>query len=87
MPKKIKDIKDLVQDAIDKGATSVEQIHKTIANMPLDVLEKIAPISPAVKEVKRVQDATIGNVYETIRTVNQKVGEIANDLLSKIEKE
>ncbi len=87
MPKKLRELKDLVQEAIDKGATTVEQVHKTIANMPLDVLEKIEPISPAVKEVRKVHDATIGNVYEIIRTINQKVGEIANDLLSKIEKE
>ena len=30
-----------VQDAIDKGATSVEQIHRQIANMPLDFLARI----------------------------------------------
>mgnify|MGYP003704816635 CR=1 FL=1 len=33
-------LKDLVQQAIDTGATSVEQIHKTIAALPLAVLEK-----------------------------------------------
>jgi len=35
-------LKDLVQSAIDQGATSVEQIHKTIADLPFSVLEKMA---------------------------------------------
>jgi hypothetical protein len=36
-------LKDLVQDNIDKGATSAEQAHKAIAAMPFEALEKIEP--------------------------------------------
>ena len=82
----LKSIKDLVQETIDKGATSVEQVHKQIANMPLEALEKIQPLESAVQGVKEVQNTTIGNVYEVIRNINEKVGEIAEDLLSKVGK-
>jgi hypothetical protein len=32
---------DLVQREIDDGATSVEEIHKAIANLPLDILDRL----------------------------------------------
>jgi len=32
----VKELKDLVQQAIDKGATTVEDVHQAIARMPLD---------------------------------------------------
>jgi hypothetical protein len=37
---KLELLKDLVQDAIDKGSKSVEEIHKAIASLPFEMLEK-----------------------------------------------
>ncbi|MGK5093893.1 hypothetical protein WDW89_18005 [Deltaproteobacteria bacterium TL4] len=82
----LKSLKDLVQNAIDKGATTVEEVHKQIANMPLDTLEKISGFEAKAKSIKKVQDSSIGSVYDTIRSVNQKVGELASKLLDKVEK-
>ena len=77
----LKDLQEYVQLTIDKGATSLEEVHKSIANMPLDFLEKIGPIKGTVEGVKEIQANTIGNVYESIRLVNEKAGEIASRLL------
>jgi hypothetical protein len=33
-------LKDIVQQAIDRGATSVESIHQYIADLPFEALEK-----------------------------------------------
>ena len=33
-------LKDFVQEAVDRGATSVEQIHQYIADLPFEALEK-----------------------------------------------
>ncbi len=82
--KRLRRLKDLVQDAIDNGATTVEQIHKSIASKPFELLEKINLGGAAVEKLEDFQDQTIGNVYEFIRTVNQKAGEIAGDLLGKL---
>ena len=30
----------LIQDAIDRGATTVEEVHKSIADLPLRMLEE-----------------------------------------------
>ncbi|KPA18330.1 hypothetical protein MHK_001438 [Candidatus Magnetomorum sp. HK-1] len=82
---KLKGLKDLVQTAIDKGATSVEDVHKKIANMPINVLEKIGPIETPVKEIKQIHENTVGTVYDIIRLVNAEIGDIAEKMIAQIE--
>jgi hypothetical protein len=84
---KFSEVKDLVQDAIEKGATSVEEVHQKIASMPFEVLEQIAPDIPAVKSISQVQQKTIGSVYEAIRAFNKAVGEAAERILKTVEKD
>ena len=76
----------LVQDEIDKGATTVEEIHKAIADLPLKMLEEIDLLKGPAKEVRRVQDHTIGAIYDLIRDINHKVGAFASDLLAEAAK-
>jgi len=84
--KKLQELQDLVQEAIDNGATSVEQIHKSLAKQPFKVLKKINLTGATVGKLEDFQNESIGNVYEFIRTVNQKVGKIAAELLKTAEK-
>lgn len=79
----VKDLKDFVQNAIDKGANSVEDVHKKIAGLPLDFIAKIGIIHDQAEQVKELQENTIGSIYDTIRMVNEKSGEYAEELLSK----
>jgi hypothetical protein len=72
----------LIQDEIDKGATTVEEIHKAIADLPLKVLEGSHLLKAPAKRVRHVQDRTIGAVYDLVREVNQKVGSFASDMLA-----
>jgi uncharacterized membrane-anchored protein YhcB (DUF1043 family) len=76
----------LVQDEIDKGATTVEEIHKAIADLPLKVLEESDLLKGPAKEVRRVQDHTIGAIYDLIRDINQKIGTFASELLAEAAK-
>jgi hypothetical protein len=73
----------LVQDEIDKGATTVEEIHKAIADLPLKFLEDNDLLKEQAKKVRRVQDHTIGAIYDVIREVNEKVGTFASELLAE----
>jgi hypothetical protein len=75
-----------IQDAIDKGATTVEDIHKSIAELPLKILEESELLREPAKEVRRVQDHTIGAVYDLIRGINEQVGTLASDLLAEAAK-
>jgi hypothetical protein len=76
----------LVQDAIDKGATTVEEIHKSIVDLPLRILEESELLRGPAKEVMRVQDHTIGAIYDLIRDINRRVGTLASELLTEATK-
>jgi hypothetical protein len=78
-----KTLTKLIQEAIDKGATTVEDIHKAIAALPLKMLEESDVLRGPAREVRRIQDHTIGAVYDLIRDINQKVGSLAADLLGE----
>lgn len=73
-----------VQDAIDNGARSVEQVHRQIASMPLDFLAKIEQLEAPVNQTREFQDKTIGTIYETIHNINAKAGEMAREILAKM---
>jgi hypothetical protein len=47
-----------------------------------DVQESELLKGPA-KRVRRVQDHTVGAIYDVIRRVNERVGNLASDLLAK----
>jgi hypothetical protein len=61
----------------------VEEIHKSIADLPLKMLEESDLLKGAAKEVRRVQDHSIGRVYDLIRTINEQVGTLAAELLNR----
>ena len=82
---KLTGLVELVEEAIDKGTTAVEEVHKAIVNEPLTLLKKIEPLEKIAQGVQDVQDQIIGNVYGVIRSTNQKVSEIAKDMLKKVE--
>jgi histone H3/H4 len=76
-----------VQDAIDRGATTVEEIHKSIADLPLRILEESELLRGPAKEVQRVQDQTLGAIYRAIREVNEQVATYASNLLPEAAKQ
>jgi hypothetical protein len=73
----------LVREAVDDGANSVEEIHRAIAGMPLDVLERLDLFEKTVKDVRKVQDTSIGAIYDLIHRVNREVTELATELLDE----
>ncbi len=81
-----KTLTTLIQQEIDKGATTVEEIHKAIADLPLKVLEEIDLLKGPAKEARRVQDHTLGAIYDLIREVNRQVGSFAGELLAEAAK-
>ena len=79
--KEARRIADLVQREVDQGAKSVEEIHRSIAAMPLDVLERLDIFEKTVKDVRKVQAASIGAVYDVIHKVNHEVNRLAKELI------
>jgi hypothetical protein len=86
MLNRIKSLQELVQDTINKGATSVEEVHRSIASMPFDQLEKIAALEASSQKARKLTDQSIGAVYDSIRSLNDRAGKIARDLLAKLDR-
>ena len=78
-------LKDLVQDAINQGATTVEQIHKSIVDLPLSVLEKNGLLDVDSEKRDAMWDKSIGHVYEVIRRVNQEIGDLASQAIEAVD--
>jgi hypothetical protein len=78
-----KRVAHLVQQTIDNGADTAEEIHRSIANMPLEVLERLDVFKKTVKDVRKVQDTSIGAIYDLIHKVNHEVGKLATEMLER----
>ncbi|MCG8395015.1 MAG: hypothetical protein MI745_18230 [Pseudomonadales bacterium] len=78
-------LKDMIQEAIDEGATSVEEVHQHIAGLPFDALEKLGVFEEQATSLKDKQRKTIGMVYDTIRKVNQEVGSLISEQFASLE--
>ena len=83
----LRKLKDIVQEAVDKGATSVEEVHQAIAAMPLEMLESIEGLEEPAKNIKELRQKSIGMVYDIIRKINNTAGELAEDIIGKVEKD
>lgn len=81
-----KELVELIEDAVDKGATTVEEIHREIADLPLSILERAGLLESTTEKVRSLQDASIGAVYDVIRSVNHKVTDLAGGILSRKKK-
>jgi hypothetical protein len=75
-----------IQEAIDTGTTTVEEVHKSIANLPLRILEERQLLRGPAREAKRLQDQTIGAIYDVIRDINERIGNYASQLLAEAAK-
>lgn len=78
-------LKDLVQQAVDRGATSVEAIHQQIAGLPFEMLEKSGLLDDDKLRLREKQQRTIGTVYDAIRRINRQVGELISDQFELVE--
>ncbi len=79
------EIAKLVEEAVDKGATTAEEIHRSVADLPLTVLERLGVPEQTSKEAKEVQNKTIGAIYELVRDINHNVADLASDIINKVD--
>lgn len=78
-------LKDFIQEAVDRGATSVEQIHQHIAALPFEALEKSGLLEDDKLQLREKQRRSIGMVYDAIRRINREVGQLISDQFENLE--
>jgi hypothetical protein len=76
-------VKDLVQETVDRGVTSVETIHQAIAGVPFDVLATLGVPDPLGLRAR--QERLVGLIYGAVRDVNRYVGEMLSDQFETLE--
>ena len=78
-------LKDMIQEAVDRGATSVEQVHQFIAALPFEALEKTGVLDDDKLQLKEKQRRSIGMVYDAIRRINSEIGQLISDQFENLE--
>ncbi len=78
-----KELTKVVKDLVDKGATTAEEIHRGVADLPIKVLEEMGLFEKTTQDVKKIQETSIGALYDFIRDVNHKVTGLAADVLEE----
>jgi uncharacterized NAD-dependent epimerase/dehydratase family protein len=72
---------DLTTDAIEKGANAAEEIHRSIAAFPFDLIEQASAFEQTLADVRRIQERSIRAIYDLVRGVNHEVGKVAHALI------
>ena len=85
--KRWRGLKDLLQDAVDKGTTAVERVHKDVARTPFAVLEHVPPLADPARLGWSLLERAITETYETIRAVNRMTGELVGVALDLAERQ
>lgn len=78
-------LKDFIQEAVDRGATSVQAVHEYIADLPFEALEQTGLISEEKAGLRQKHQQTIGVVYDAIRRINREIGQLISDQFENLE--
>jgi hypothetical protein len=70
-----------IEETVDRTATTAEGIHRAIADLPLEILDRNGLFVKTVADVRRIQDRSIEAIYDTVRQVNHGVGELTAGLV------
>lgn len=72
----------LIEDFIEKGANTAEEINRAVLDLPVSVLDSLG-LEETASDVKKMQDRSIGAVYQLIHDINHKVADLATELLEQ----
>ena len=77
----INEVRELIHDAVDRTAKTVQNIHQTIANAPFDALANADALERSARDLRETQDTVVSAVYDTVRKINRKTQQLGDDLL------
>jgi hypothetical protein len=65
-----------VHDTIDDVTRAAEDIHKSVADLPLDLLGRLTSLETTLEPVRDGQARSIAAVYDLVRQVNARVRQL-----------
>ncbi len=71
--KRVRGIKQLIHDSVDRGASFVERHHRHAAEKPFRILEQVDGVAAPAKLVEQIYFGVVGASYESVRVVNKLV--------------
>lgn len=80
-PSRIGGLADRMLKAVDRSAAAAEEIHRKVANLPLKLLEQFDSLEGPVRDIREIQNRSIGAVYGAVHDVNHEVMHFAEQLL------
>ena len=80
-PSRIGGLADRMLKAVDRSAAAAEEIHRKVANLPLKLLEQVDSLEGPVRDIREIQDRSIGAVYGAVHDINHEVMHLAKELL------
>lgn len=60
-------------ETIDLTTTAIEEIHKSIAEVPLEVMRRSGFFEKTADDVGELQERSISAVYGAVRDVNRRI--------------
>lgn len=77
--------KDFIQAGVDTAVSNIEQIHLSVADSVFSLLASGNAPSESLLNAQEKHREAAQTVYETIRTVNRRLGELATDGFEMLE--
>ena len=71
--KRVRGIKKLIHDSVDRTTTFVERHHRQAADKPFRILEQVEGVAAPAKLVEQIYMGVVGASYEGVRVVNKIV--------------
>ena len=71
-------LKDLVVDAVDRGAAEVEKVHRESVRLPLQLLGRAPRLASPARAVAGIADTALAATYGAVRLATRAVGAIAS---------
>ncbi|HTN33810.1 MAG TPA: hypothetical protein VL091_07390 [Marinobacter sp.] len=86
---KLKSYQEQIQEIVANGINAAEEQQKKLAAKPFEYAEKLESGAReySVKSLRKRYDGYSENLFEQLRTLNNRVGNFAAELVAKLEKE
>ncbi len=75
---------DSTQTPFDRGSRSVQEIHRSISDLPFEILDRLGVLQKSGGEIKKIHDETVNAIYDTVREVATKISDFAAEVGDEI---